>query len=486
LVDRKQSRDFAEVRHDLADGLQPGTADAPIVRQPPIVGSRFASRQEHVRHAIAEHCCWIEASLGCSLGEAVILNFDFGFSQLIVDMLMPGQQPRPQGGRIHALQPFVESVELPPGFAPSFDFARVRDLESPLANSRRIWSAVWTDGPALLHFKSVTAPVVVMHVPYLLGDHDAPQHQDIAIAAACTVTELLRLIAENDKKKHPPALYFTPGEGQQVSPCAWDDLVLDPGVVQLVRNDFETFFDREDWFHHHRLPFRRGYLFYGPPGNGKSSAIKAMMTSRGLDAFSIRLFHHYTSDDDLDRMFSYASDSAPALVVIEDIDRAFPRGGQSKCQVSMQQLLNCLDGIATQEGVIVVATANEPTSLDAAILKRPGRFDRVVCFPLPNPDLRRAYFSKLHPALTAEALDEAASHSEGFSFAQLREAYILAGQYAFASGGDVSREDLIRGITTLRRGTQIASIRNHQVGFNDRSIQRGSTDLVNVAGLQSR
>jgi ATP-dependent 26S proteasome regulatory subunit len=49
--------------------------------------------------------------------------------------------------------------------------------------------------------------------------------------------------------------------------------------------------------------------------------------------------------------------------------------------VSFQTLLNCLDGVGTQEAVIVVATANDPTCLDPAILKRPGRFDRVVQFP---------------------------------------------------------------------------------------------------------
>ena len=41
--------------------------------------------------------------------------------------------------------------------------------------------------------------------------------------------------------------------------------------------------------------------------------------------------------------------------------------------VSFQTLLNCLDGLGTRDGVLVVATANDPTCLDAAILKRPGR-----------------------------------------------------------------------------------------------------------------
>ena len=81
--------------------------------------------------------------------------------------------------------------------------------------------------------------------------------------------------------------------------------------------------------------------------------------------------------------------NTPALVILEDLDRAFPTEGKRTRErtVSFQTLLNCLDGVGTQEGVIVVATANDPTCLDPAILKRPGRFDRVVQFRNPDPDL---------------------------------------------------------------------------------------------------
>jgi SpoVK/Ycf46/Vps4 family AAA+-type ATPase len=43
-------------------------------------------------------------------------------------------------------------------------------------------------------------------------------------------------------------------------------------------------------------------------------------------------------------------------------------GRQSKTKISLQQLLNCLDGVASGEGIITIATANEPTALDPAIL----------------------------------------------------------------------------------------------------------------------
>jgi cell division protease FtsH len=101
-------------------------------------------------------------------------------------------------------------------------------------------------------------------------------------------------------------------------------------------------------------------------------------------------------------------------VILEDLDRAFPTEGKRTQErtVSFQTLLNCLDGVGTQDGVIVVATANDPTCLDAAILKRPGRFDRVVQFRNPDTDLRREYYRRLNATLAGDGHRGRFEHGE--------------------------------------------------------------------------
>jgi mitochondrial chaperone BCS1 len=94
--------------------------------------------------------------------------------------------------------------------------------------------------------------------------------------------------------------------------CAWDELVLDQRVISLLRDDFESFFERQSWFGENRLAFRRGYLLHGPPGNGKSTAIRAMMTSRGLTAHTLRLFDSRTDDASPDALLTRLSRSGPA------------------------------------------------------------------------------------------------------------------------------------------------------------------------------
>jgi SpoVK/Ycf46/Vps4 family AAA+-type ATPase len=190
-----------------------------------------------------------------------------------------------------------------------------------------------------------------------------------------------------------------------------------------------------------------------------------MMTSRGLTAHTLRLFDSNTDDSSLDALFNQALKERPAMIVLEDLDRAFPKTGETKSRVSLQQLLNCLDGVGTGEGIIVVATANEPTILDSAILRRPGRFDRVIHFADPDFELRQAYFRHMHPAFETISMKTVATESERLSFAQLREAYITAGQQAFDRKDEVTEEDLIWGIRSLRQSMLADPNRSNATGF---------------------
>lgn len=228
----------------------------------------------------------------------------------------------------------------------------------------------------------------------------------------------------------------------------WNSVVLDATTYRMVKSDFELFFEREAWFHQHRLPYRRGYLLWGPPGNGKSATIKVMAAHPHIRPYAIDLSDAEEKSSRLLHLFERAAENTPALVILEDLDRAFPAEGKhtKERSVSFQTLLNCLDGVGTQDGVIVVATANDPTCLDAAIHKRPGRFDRVVHFRNPNDELRRQYYRRLNPILDCPHFDFAIEKTEGFSFAQLRETYILGSQTAFESGRDIRVPDVIEAI----------------------------------------
>jgi hypothetical protein len=434
--------------------------------------NEFAARPALIRHAIGPHTEWIEKTLSVPLSQAVIVECDRSLVDAAIPHLLGSVAYRDsQEDPLRALTSLVESVELPPSYAPLFQAgaaSRTIDLEEVLGGveSRHSYSLKWDDGPVAFHVRGIPSPLIAVPVAYHAGTSTACENvAQVLIFRREASAQVLSLLERLSKPNGEPRLHTHNGLPQRILQCDWDQLVLDPSIAHLLKNDFQSFFRREPWFRKMRLPFRRGYLLHGPPGNGKSTAIRAMLTSAGLDAYAIRLFDSRTDDEDLERLFERVVNHAPGVILFEDIDRAFPRTGESKCKVSLQQLLNCLDGVATGEGIVTVATENDPAALDPAILKRPGRFDRAVHFPNPSDALRREYFCRMHQQFVDTDLNAVVTDSDGFSFAQLREAYIMAGQLAFEGNREICLIDLTAGVRSLRETSQLSSTRNTRAGF---------------------
>jgi hypothetical protein len=78
----------------------------------------------------------------------------------------------------------------------------------------------------------------------------------------------------------------------------------------------------------------------------------------------------------------------------------------------------------------------------------------VVQFRNPDADLRREYYRRLSPILLGEHFEAAIRQTEGFSFAQLRETYIMGAQSAFEHGREIRVEDVIEAIELQAAGAQ--------------------------------
>lgn len=117
-----------------------------------------------------------------------------------------------------------------------------------------------------------------------------------------------------------------------------------------------------------------------------------------------------------------AEGCTPAVVLLEDLDRIV----QAK-SVSISHFLNLLDGLKVLNGVLVIATCNEPDKLDPALIHRPSRFDRVWRFDLPKYEQRLELLRKKGGTYFSEsALETVAKRSEGFSMAYVQEIVVNA------------------------------------------------------------
>ena len=423
-----------------------------------------------IRQAFAEHQLWIEERLGCSLTDTVLVRTHLVFSQLGFTMLGHSELACPSSREMEAVYRELESVALPPGVQP------IVDLHERMNNSaqrsgepdgkRHPQALSWASCPVAFRLRSLPSDLIAARVVRFGDIHEAAEStDDVLLCRREHAEELANFLAQLTDRTRQPAVRTLGETPCPIEPCTWEQLTLAPEVRTLLQQDFEAFFSDKKWYEQMRVPHRRGYLLHGPPGNGKTSAVRAMLTTRGLTAYQLRLFGKNTADEDLQKVFSLAAANSPAIVLLEDLDRAFPRSGHRESRVHLQTLLNCLDGVATEPGVIAVATANEPSLLDPAILRRPGRFDRVVLFGNPDAELRREYIVRMYPALAEHDLTPGVQASGGFSYAFMQEMYIMAAQAARCTSRPLTVTDFVSSAAVLRRGYQAASKKGAATGF---------------------
>ncbi|MCS7463902.1 ATP-binding protein [Paenibacillus doosanensis] len=199
-----------------------------------------------------------------------------------------------------------------------------------------------------------------------------------------------------------------------------DEVMMDDRVKQEIYRSIDEFFSRDrQFFTSYDIPYKRGILLYGRPGNGKTTLVKSIAGSARAPVAYWQITEH-TCSQSIQDVFESAQKMAPMVLVIEDID--------SMPGLVRSFFLNTLDGATSKEGIFLIGTTNYPENIDPALMNRAGRFDRAYEIRLPDAALRRRYLERKRLELVAGdgAAERAAALTEGFSFAQLNELYASA------------------------------------------------------------
>jgi len=189
--------------------------------------------------------------------------------------------------------------------------------------------------------------------------------------------------------------------------------------VDSIAADLREFLDSRAWYEGRGIPYKRGYLMYGPPGNGKTSLCKALASEMGLDLCILNLAD-LTDENASELMAALAEigrQNRPKLLVAEDVD-SFVNGRKVKKKtLSFSTLLNMFDGVASHEGTVLILTTNLVDSLDPALI-RPGRIDLRVEVENPDPESIQKYLELFY----GKPVDRIGFH--GVSMSQVQECCI--------------------------------------------------------------
>jgi mitochondrial chaperone BCS1 len=207
-------------------------------------------------------------------------------------------------------------------------------------------------------------------------------------------------------------------------------VVLDESVKKDLLEDMQDYLHplTRRWYGNRGIPYRRGYLLYGPPGTGKSSLSFAVAGYFKLKIYIVSLNSSAMNEENLGTLF--ADLPKRCVVLLEDIDTAglthtrqapekepeedekpadkTPAGRTaanttqtSPNRISLSALLNVIDGVASQEGRVLIMTTNHIEKLDEALI-RPGRVDMKIKFDLADSAMIKTLFKGIFATLEGD------------------------------------------------------------------------------------
>lgn len=249
-----------------------------------------------------------------------------------------------------------------------------------------------------------------------VGSNYCASTSDMAMLArfACAVREHFKIPKETIIR-----IRVQGGEDIEIDGGDNDKIFMPDALRQDIESQAFAFFEGAELYKQLGLRHRRGFLFVGTPGTGKTIFLHHLIRQcylRYKTTVSMLNICQDTDEYQVQDLFRRAAACGNSLIVLEDLDSL-----TREARVSRSNLLSQLDGLGSRPGVLVIGTTNNPQDIDPALIHRPSRFDRVWRFELPSYELRLAYLQWAFPSLDASLLDEVADATDDWSFAYLNE-----------------------------------------------------------------
>ena len=285
------------------------------------------------------------------------------------------------------------------------------------------------------------------------------------------------------------------GDGGLTTGTTYEDIGGLDEELELVREMIELPLSEPELFTRLGIEPPKGVLLYGPPGTGKTLIARAVANEVDAHFDTIHgpeIVSKYKGEsaERLRTAFERASENAPAVIFLDELDSI---AGEREDSGDMEnrvvaQLLTLLDGIDSDEQVVVIGATNRVDAIDPAI-RRGGRFDREIEIGVPSEAGRREILdvhTRDMPLADDVSLDDLAERLHGFVGADIASLAREAGMAALRRGERPTASDSTgtEEMRVAREDFQEALTGIEPSGAREYVAESPTTDFTDVGGLK--
>jgi len=165
--------------------------------------------------------------------------------------------------------------------------------------------------------------------------------------------------------------------------------------LQGLFDDLNTFYAKSARYVELEIPYARTYMLHGLPGTGKTSVIYTVASELKKNLAIIDFSDKELSDKYI-RMALYKMPK-DTILCLEDMDSLFsPDRKSDKSTITFSGVLNILDGVVKNTGLVIFMTTNLLSNLDDTAMRR--RVDYYLKFDVMKRDQATVMFTKFYPS----------------------------------------------------------------------------------------
>jgi ATP-dependent 26S proteasome regulatory subunit len=328
----------------------------------------------------------------------------------------------------------------------------------------RVSDDLWTEPPTVgvVRLKTSAGTIVDLGARVALLERSQTEHE---VGNTVEVTDAGGIVSVLDPK---PIRLLDRGEDDEViidhfkrrvsGELSFDDFAGYSDVIPRARRLIETPLHRRAQLETLRIKPVKGVLFTGEPGTGKTMLARIIASQAEAQFYEIRgpeIFSKWYGESErvLRAIFDDAAESEQerSIIFFDEIDSVAPQRSGEAHEASRRvvaQLLSLMDGFEAKKNVVVIAATNRPEDIDKA-LRRPGRFDWEINFPMPGRQDREAILavsSRKHNVAADLPNARISAQTDGWSGADLTAIWTEAGLLAAEDGRDlINAEDYLGG-----------------------------------------